>query len=92
MPARIRKRYDGTESDILINGQFYTYNELAQAAGVSYKTITNRLCSKPFVTDRDLQPLNENKSRDNLGKSHQFRSAFEDRCEILMNTWLRKPL
>ena len=27
MPARIRKRYDGTKSDVLVNGQFYTYKE-----------------------------------------------------------------
>ena len=50
MPARIRKRYDGTESDVLINGQFYTYNELAEASGITYKAITNRLGKRPFVT------------------------------------------
>ena len=57
MPARIRKRYDGTESDVLINGQFYTYNELAEASGITYKAITNRLGRRPFVTDRDLLPV-----------------------------------
>jgi hypothetical protein len=91
MPARIRKRYDGTESNILINGQFYTYNEIAEAAGVTYKTITNRIGKKPFITDSDLVPVNEAKRRDYSARKKKT-SAFEDRCETMMNKWLRKPL
>ena len=91
MPARIRKRYDGTESDILIKGQFYTYNEIAEAAGVTYKTITNRIGKKPFITDSDLVPVNEAKRRDYSARKKKT-SAFEDRWETMMNKWLRKPL
>jgi hypothetical protein len=91
MPARIRKRYDGTESDVLINGQFYTYNELAEASGITYKAITNRLGRRPFVTDRDLLPVREAKRRDYSARKKRT-SAFEDRSETVMNKWLRKPL
>ncbi len=91
MPARIKKRYDGTKSDVLINGQFYTYNEIAEAAGVTYKVITNRLQKRPFVTDRDLVPVNVAKRRDYQARK-KLTSAFEDRCETIMNKWLRVSL
>ena len=91
MPAIVRKRYDGTESDILINGQFYTYKEIAKAANLSYKLVSCRLAKKPFITDKDLMPVNEAK-RKNYQAGKIVTSAFEDRCEAVMNKWLRKPL
>lgn len=91
MPARIRKRYDGTKSDVLVNGQFYTYQEIAEAAGLTYKVITNRLQKRPFVTDKDLVPVNVAKRRDYLARK-KVNSVFETRCETLMNKWLRVSL
>jgi len=91
MPARIKKRYDGTKSDILINGQFYTYKEIAKAANLSYKLVSCRLSKKAFITDKDLVPVNEAKRRDYQARK-KVTSVFEDRCESVMNKWLRKPL
>ena len=42
--------------DSLLDGEYYTYNELSELIGSTYNCIKNRLYSKPYCTSDDLYP------------------------------------
>ncbi len=79
---------------LLVDGDYYTYVQLASAVGATYNCIKNRLYNKRFVTPDDLYEPN---SKRNGRKQPNRRNPaditrLEDRSMILADKWMRRKL
>ena len=99
-------KYIGNESKTLVNGEHYTYKELAVAAGVSTHAIKSRIKSEMIdypkgtrvATDNCVRPKQDKPfSAGRAGsKKHKQMQLNILRCETpseaLMAKWLRRKL
>tara|TARA_Y100000004_G_scaffold12121_1_gene13096 strand:+ start:1498 stop:1746 length:249 start_codon:yes stop_codon:yes gene_type:complete len=73
----------------LVDGNYYTYLELADAIGAKYSCIKNRLCSKKFATPNDLYPPHSKRDR---SKPPQETLLLETQSMMIMDKYLRRKL
>jgi hypothetical protein len=99
-------KYIGHENKDLVNGEYYTYRELGNAAGVSVHAIKNRINSEMIdypkgtrvATDNTVRPKQDKPFEDCRGgsKKHREMRLNLPRCETpseaLMAKWLSRRL
>jgi len=102
----VKIKYIGHEHKTLVNGEHYTYKELAVAAGVSTHAIKSRIKSAMIdypkgtrvATDNCVRPKQDKPFSGGRGgsKKHKQMQLNMPRCEqpseALMAKWLRRKL
>lgn len=76
-----RLKFVGTHPK-LQTGRYYTVYEFAEAAGVDYKRLHNKMSRHPVMTDELLKPYVPPPPLPRL----------EHKEEVMMDRWLRKQL
>jgi hypothetical protein len=99
-------KYIGHEHKELVNGEYYTYRELGNAAGVSADAIKGRIQSEMIdypkgtrvATDNTVRPKQDKPFENCRGgsKKHKEMRLNLPRCETpseaMMSKWLRRKL
>ena len=99
-------KYIGHENKDLVNGEYYTYRELGNAAGVSVDAIKGRINSEMIdypkgtrvATDNTVRPKQDKPFENCRGASKKHREMrlslprCETKEEVLMAKWLRRKL
>lgn len=99
-------KYIGHEHKDLVNGEYYTYKELGNAAGVSADAIKGRIHSEMIdypkgtrvATDNTVRPKQDKPFANCRGgsKKHREMRLNLPRCETpseaMMSKWLRRKL
>lgn len=99
-------KYIGHEHKELVNGEYYTYRELGNAAGVSADAIKGRIQSEMIdypkgtrvATDNTVRPKQDKPFENCRGGSKKHREMrlnlprCETKEEVLMAKWLRRKL
>ena len=99
-------KYIGHEHKDLVNGEYYTYRELGNAAGVSVDAIKGRINSEMIdypkgtrvATDNTVRPKQDKPFENCRGGSKKHREMrlnlprCETKEEVLMAKWLRRKL
>ena len=99
-------KYIGHEHKELVNGEYYTYRELGNAAGVSVDAIKGRIQNEMIdypkgtrvATDNTVRPKQDKPFETCRGgsKKHKEMRLNLPRCEtkeeVLMAKWLRRKL
>lgn len=102
----VKIKYIGNESKTLVNGEYYTFRQLGEAAGVSPEAIksrvTNEMRNYPkgtrVATDNCVRPKQEKPFgyEKCATKAHREMRLKLPRCaepsEVLMAKWLRVKL
>lgn len=92
-------KYVGTLSDVFVNGESYTYQEMSELTGINISTLRTRLgrIEGKVITDDAILPKRKPFTNpDGTPFSHMVRRVFPDRCETqsekMMNKYLRMTL
>lgn len=102
----VKIKYIGNESKTLVNGEYYTFRQLGEAAGVSPEAIKSRVTTEMHnypkgtrvATDNCVRPKQEKPFGFEKGatKTHREMRLKLPRCEepseALMAKWLRRKL
>ena len=92
--AKTRSLQFKGEHQSLVDEEYYTYLQLAEAIGANYNCIKNRLYNKKFVTPDDLyEPNSKRKGRKQPNRRNPADiTRLEDRSSIMMDKYLRRLL
>lgn len=91
--GNLRKiKYVGTNPK-LVSGNYYTYQEFADIAGVGYRCFVSRANGKFVITDKLLEPLNAHLiPKKWRNKTNTTNSRFEHPFEVVSQKYLSKKL
>jgi hypothetical protein len=106
MGRNVKKfRYVGTESDVFVYGEYYSYKDIQAVNGMVITSIRNRMtnCNQQqngeyVITDDMLKPKQDKPFTNLAGETciEAKRRHFPDRCETegekLSNKFLRRKL
>jgi len=102
MGRHVKKfKYVGTESDKMEYGEYYTYQEIADVAGMLVVSIRNRMNGKSayvdgekVITDEILQPKMENPFVTLSGEKieQNIKRSFPDQCTTPSEKMMAKHL
>lgn len=102
----VKIKYIGNESKTLVNGEYYTFRQLGEAAGVSAEAIKSRVMKEMYnypkgtrvATDSCVRPKQDKPFSAGRGgsKKHKKMQLNMPRCETpseaLMAKWLSRRL
>ena len=102
----VKIKYIGNESKTLVNGEYYTFRQLGEAADVSPEAIKSRVNNEMrnypkgtrVATDNCVRPKQEKPFANCRGGSKKHREMrlnllrCETKEEVLMAKWLRRKL
>ena len=102
----VKIKYIGNESKTLVNGEYYTFRQLGEAAGVSAEAIKSRVMKEMYnypkgtrvATDSCVRPKQDKPFEDCHGGSKKHREMrlnllrCETPSEALMAKWLSRRL
>jgi hypothetical protein len=80
--------------EVLNDGEYYTYVQLAESIGANYNCIKNRLYNKKFVTPEDMYiPNSKRKDRKQPNRRNpEDITRLEDMSMIMMDKYIRRKL
>lgn len=79
------------EHEALVDGNYYTYRQLAATIGANYSCIKERLSSKKYVTDDDLYPPHS-RSGGRARKKPKKITRLETDAMVISQSWLQRRL
>lgn len=82
-------RFKG-EHEALVDGDSYTYRELAETIGATYTCIKERLYKKKYCTIDDLYPP-YSKSGGQKGEKRE-ETLLESKAMVISQEWLQRKL
>jgi len=102
----VKIKYIGNESKTLVNGEYYTFRQLGEAAGVSAEAIKSRVMKEMYnypkgtrvATDNTVRPKQDKPFEECRGGSKKHREMrlnlprCEQPSEALMAKWLSRRL